>query len=133
MRPLYIYLRARFFPPKPPESLDSDRTLASQLEWFSPPTSTPWYKRIFHAPAPTDKPDGIPDVKSSTSTPEPKMRWPQRLEKPENVTWAKDQEPKMSDSFDLPLQGIRKSEGSSEEEEGEKDVFGAWRYHRGWG
>ncbi len=39
----------------------------------------------------------------------------------------------MSDSFDLPLQGIRKSEGSGEEdEEEEKDVFGAWKYHRGW-
>lgn len=132
MRPLHIYLRARFFPPKSPESLDSDRTIASQLEWYSPPTSTPWYKRIFHAPAPTDKPDGIPDVKASISTPEPKMRWPQRFEKPENVTWAKDQEPEMSDSFDLPLQGIRKSEGRGEEEEEEKDVFEAWRYHRGW-
>ena len=60
------------------------------------------------------------------------MRWPQRLEKPENVTWAKDQELEMSDSFDLPLQGVRKSEGSGEEEDEEKDVFGTWRYHRGW-
>ena len=128
MRPLYIYLRARFFSTKSPESLDSDRTLT----WYSAPTSTPWYKRIFHAPAPTDKPDGIPDLKANISTPKPKMRWPPRLEKPENVTWAKDQTPEMSDSFDLPLQGIRKSEGSGEEEEEEKDVFATWRYHRGW-
>ena len=141
MRPLYIYLRTRFFPPKARESLDSDQTPPSKLEWYSPPTSTPWYKRIFHAPAPTDKPDGIPEI-TQDNLPEPRarQRWSRPLDRgrdrPENATWAKDTEPEMNDSFDLPLQGTRKSEGSEdgdkEVEAEEPDVFGTYRYNRGW-
>lgn len=73
-----------------------------------------------------------------------------RHEKPENVTWAKKEEweQKSSDSFELPLQGPRKSEGrggggkdndkandnANEHDEGDgaTDPFGTFRYHRGW-
>ena len=65
-----------------------------------------------------------------------------RREKPENVTWAKkeDFEIKMSDSFELPLQGARKSEGNGGGDGGGGDnsenvdpnAFGTFRYHRGW-
>ena len=51
------------------------------------------------------------------------------MEKPENVTWAKDEELNVSDSFDLPLQGTRREDYTGEE--GDKD-FGTYRYHRGW-
>ena len=51
------------------------------------------------------------------------------VEKPENVTWAKDEEPEYSNSFDLPLQGTR-----SEDYEGEAGGvgFGTYRFTRGW-
>lgn len=51
------------------------------------------------------------------------------VEKPENVTWAKDEEPEYSDSFDLPLQGTRREDYAGEE--GNVD-FGTYRYNRGW-
>ena len=51
------------------------------------------------------------------------------VEKPENVTWAKDEGPEYSDSFDLPLQGTRRED--YEAEEGDAS-FGTYRYHRGW-
>ena len=51
------------------------------------------------------------------------------VEKPENVTWAKDEEPDINDSFDLPLQGTRREDYAGEE--GDAD-FGTYRYHRGW-
>lgn len=51
------------------------------------------------------------------------------VEKPENVTWAKDEEPDHSDSFDLPLQGTRREDYGGEEGDAES---GTYRYHRGW-
>ena len=51
------------------------------------------------------------------------------VEKPENVTWAKDEELDVNDSFDLPLQGTRREDYAGEE--GDAD-FGTYRYHRGW-
>ena len=51
------------------------------------------------------------------------------VEKPENVTWAKDEEPDHSGSFDLPLQGTRREDYAGEE--GDTD-FGTYRYHKGW-
>lgn len=51
------------------------------------------------------------------------------VEKPENVTWAKDEEPENSGSFDLPLQGTRREDYGGEE--GDPN-FGTYRYHRGW-
>lgn len=51
------------------------------------------------------------------------------VEKPENVTWAKDEEPNYSDSFDLPLQGTRREDYGGEEEDAD---FGTYRYNRGW-
>lgn len=51
------------------------------------------------------------------------------VEKPENVTWAKDEEPDFSDSFDLPLQGTRREDYAGEEGDAS---FGTFRYHRGW-
>ena len=51
------------------------------------------------------------------------------MEKPENVTWAKDEEPDFNDSFDLPLQGTRREDYAGEE--GDAD-FGTYRYNRGW-
>ncbi|KAK3176114.1 hypothetical protein OEA41_007436 [Lepraria neglecta] len=140
MRPLYIHLRARFFHLKARESLDCDQTPASKLQWYSPPTSTPWYKRIFHAPAATDKPDVIAEPAANNyNQPMPKQRWPRPMEKPDNAIWAKDnKEPDLNDSFDLPLQGTRKSgyndngNGDEEEADPELDVFETYRYHRGW-
>ena len=51
------------------------------------------------------------------------------VEKPENVTWAKDEEPENSEHFDLPLQGTRKEDYGGEEGDAN---FGTYRYHRGW-
>ena len=51
------------------------------------------------------------------------------VEKPENVTWAKDEEPEFSDSFDLPLQGTRREDYGGEEGDA---GFGTYRFHRGW-
>ncbi|MCJ1456488.1 hypothetical protein MMC28_006849 [Mycoblastus sanguinarius] len=47
MRPLILHLRNRFFPRKMRDSLDSIQTPASQLQWYSPPSATPWYKRLY--------------------------------------------------------------------------------------
>ena len=143
MRPLYLHLRARLFPPKPSDSINSEQAPASKLQWYSPPRSRPWYKRVFHAPEPTDKPDGIPeravnDFSQPTPTPRQGWLWPQG--RPECATWAKDnKEPDVDDSFDLPMQGTRKSggndiggDGDGKEEEEEPDVFGTFRFNRGW-
>ena len=51
------------------------------------------------------------------------------VEKPENVTWAKDEELDFNDSFDLPLQGTRREDYTGEEGDAE---FGTYRYNRGW-
>lgn len=59
-------------------------------------------------------------------------RW-QGAERPENVTWAKkdDLEAKDSDSFELPMQGPRKS-GCEGADDADEEAFGTYRYHRGW-
>lgn len=51
------------------------------------------------------------------------------VEKPENVTWAKDEGLDIDDSFDLPLQGTRREDYAGEEGSAE---FGTYRYQRGW-
>ncbi|KAL9129118.1 MAG: hypothetical protein Q9175_007384 [Cornicularia normoerica] len=51
------------------------------------------------------------------------------VEKPENVTWAKDEEPDDSGSFDLPLQGMRRQDYGGEEGDANS---GTHRYHSGW-
>lgn len=166
MRPLYLHLRSRFHPRH--ASLSSDQqTPASQLRWYTPPSSTPWYKRMFRSPAPIDKLDGRPSelggrqevsihpIRPPTPPPALKSSWPMRQveridkgrhiekfhdrwqagEKPENVTWAKkdDLEARGSDSFELPIEGARKSEYASNNEDADpKDVFGTFRYHKGW-
>ena len=69
----------------------------------------------------------------------PKQRWRRPMEKPDSAIWAKDsKEPDLNNSFDLPLQGTRKSgyndngNGDEEEADPELEVFGTYRYHRGW-
>ena len=47
--------------------------------------------------------------------------------KPENVTWAKDEEPEFSNSLDLPLQGTRR-----EDYAGEEEGDGTNSFHRAW-
>ena len=147
MRPLYLHLRSRITPRQLTLS-STQGTTPSQLQWFTPPSTTPWYKRIFRAPAPTDKLDGRPEGPDVSHNPipdptaKPAIKWPKRQiekldrrrhEKPENVTWAKnDPEAKFSDSFDLPLQGPRKSEYNGNEDDVDPDAFGTYRYHRGW-
>lgn len=140
MRPLYLHIRKLYFTSSH-ESIDSaNRTTASQLQWYTPPSVTPWYRRIWHAPEPKDHADGIPEkpamVKVIDPKPAPKQKIATMLEQPENVTWAKDEEPEMMDSFDLPLQGIRKGEHNNGEDNDDDDdgpdVFGTYRYHRGW-
>jgi len=62
-------------------------------------------------------------------------RW-QGGEKPENVTWAKkdDLEAKDSDSFELPMQGARKSGYMNKtNEDTDRDAFGTYRYNKGQG
>lgn len=49
------------------------------------------------------------------------------VEKPENVTWAKDEEPEFSNSFDLPLQGTRREDYGGEEGDA---AFGTYRFHK---
>lgn len=165
MRPLYLHLRSRFRPIH--DSLgSSQRTSPSKLRWYTPPSSTPWYKRIFRAPAPVDQLDGRPSELSGRQEvsqqpippkpPEPAIRssWPMRqvekldrkwqveklndrwqgAEKPENVTWVKkdDLEAKDSDSFELPMQGARKSEyTNNHDEDTDSDAFKTYRYNRG--
>lgn len=46
--------------------------------------------------------------------------------KPENVTWAKDEEPGFSNSFDLPLQGTRREDYAGEEGDGEDRSHKTW-------
>lgn len=59
-------------------------------------------------------------------------RW-QGAEKPENVTWVKkdDLEAKDSDSFELPMQGARKSEyTNNNDEDMDSGAFGTFEYNR---
>lgn len=70
----------------------------------------------------------------------PKQKWPtklvkSKLEKPENVTWAKDKDLETMDSFELPMQGIRRGENNGADDNDDEeipDMFGTFRYHRGW-
>ena len=159
MRPLYLHLRSRFAPAR--HSIIT--STATPMQWFTPPQTTPWYKRIFHAPVPIDKMDGRPSstvnhvsqqsLHHTPQVPQPVSNkrvtpsWPLRQmskfsekrwhERPENVTWAKkeDFEPKSSDSFELPLQGHRKSEGSGsggDSSSDDIDAFKTYRYHNRW-
>ncbi len=61
MRPLYLSIRARYSPVKERESNPSIHTPRSQLQWYAPPRATPWYRRVFRAPAPVDERDGVPE------------------------------------------------------------------------
>lgn len=149
LRPLYLHLLSRL--PNHHAHLPSTNPApASRLQWYQPPSPTPWYARIFHAPSPTDKLDGSPEAPNVSNHPtpvppttKPRQSWPKRQvekldkrrhEKPENVTWAKnDAEADFSDSFELPLQGARKSENNDgNDEDLDPDAFGTYRYHRGW-
>lgn len=79
----------------------------------------------------------------STPRPFPKVHPPldrgkssRHYERPENATWAKDDQLGEMDSFDLPIQGPRQKHWGDEEEDGhsgEQEVgFGAYKYHRNW-
>ena len=62
----------------------------------------------------------------------------------ENVTWAKECELDVAgDSFDLPMQGVKRSADHSNDDsngnddadgddDGASNIFGTFRYHRGW-
>ncbi|KAK4693819.1 hypothetical protein P7C71_g3651, partial [Lecanoromycetidae sp. Uapishka_2] len=145
MRPLYLHIRRLYFTSSH-ESIDStNRTTASQVQWYTPPSATPWYRRIWHAPEPKDHADGIPEkpemVKVNDHKAAPKQRWPTKLvaakpDKPENVTWAKDGDLDTMDSMHLPVQGVRRGDSTSsvdnDDEEEIPDMFGTYRYHSGW-
>ena len=49
--------------------------------------------------------------------------------KPENVTWAKDDEPDVDESFDLPLQGTRREDYGGQEGDAQ---LGTYPYNRRW-
>ena len=100
---------------------------------------------MWRAPQPVDRPDGVPERRLEEQRPEAAKAagrgWPGRrvekgrAERPENVTWAKESELGMADSFDLPLQGTGSGQDDgSEKGGGEEDgsVFGTFRYNRGW-
>lgn len=144
MRPLYIHVRKLYFTSSH-ESIDStNRTTPSQLQWYTPPSTTPWYRRIWHSPEPKDHLDGIPEkptmVKVKDHKAVRKQRWPTviaptKLEKPENVTWAKDKDLDTMDSFDLPIEGVRRgddNDGDENDDEGSPNMFRTYRHHRGW-
>ena len=74
-----------------------------------------------------------------------RSEWPQRyeIERPANATWAKDEPeagPKTSQSFDLPLQGVRSDDWNSQyesagggvgEAEAEEPLdWGGYNFHR---
>ncbi len=146
MRHLYTHLHKRFGRPTGSESLASNRTSPSQLQWYKPPTETPWYRRIhrsvWHPPPPLHSsmdsespavPHGayIPEKAKDLPKPIPRAEWPQRYERPANATWAKDTSPKMSGSFDLPFQGPRKDD-FDDARDGEKneEIWGSYQFHR---
>ena len=120
-------------------NVNSNQTPASRMQWYSPSTPMPWYRRIkrhFQWPP-------RPSISQTSSTrsmnpsrhrydnekdlchlrtpcpplpkPIPRPNWPQVHHHPSNATWAKDSmTPKMSNSLDLPLQGARSSEWEEE-------------------
>ena len=74
----------------------------------------------------------IPPPHPHVKKPSIKIHWPQAYERPENATWAKEEpEPKMSDSIDLPLQGVRSREWEEEEMAKIKEAdWGNFRFDR---
>ena len=58
MRTFFIHIKKRY-QTNNSESLASSHTHASQLQWFAPPSETPWYRRVkrrvLPSPAPTDR------------------------------------------------------------------------------
>ena len=46
MRTLFIHVKKKYSKRRDSESLSSTRTPASQLQWYVPPTLTPWYLRV---------------------------------------------------------------------------------------
>ena len=137
-----------------PEAATTVRTPMSRLQWYRPPSRTPWYRRIGRhfewAPRPpisqtsstqsmmsrhsggsrnpNNEKGTLPRAAPHVVKPVHPSQWPQHYEKPENVTWAKDPgSPKMSDSLDLPLQGVRNSEWV----EPKHVDWGGFRFDRG--
>ena len=139
MRPLWNFFWLKWREHFHPSKTSSTRTPISRLQWYRAPISGPWYKRVrrhFQWPLrpPISKTSSTQSMNRSNHSghnekavlpaPNPKVakpvvksKWPQEYEKPENVTWAKDaDEPNMSDSIDLPLQGARKSDWDAQKE-----------------
>ena len=160
MRTFFIHLKKKIRS-QSSESLTSSGTPPSQLQFYTPDQHVPWLKRFAQTfrskkphmdmsqPSASSSNRSIP-VKSNPNiekpppekvrpAPPPRIssrRIPRVLRveaynKPENVTWAKDDSLKRSNSFDLPIQGARNKE-YKDEEYGEKPTYGNYRYNQGW-
>ena len=153
MRPLWNLGRRKWQEKFGPEKMTTVRTPMSRLQWYSPPSHSPWYKRIKRhfqwSPRPPvsqtsstqsmmnrsgryqdNEKAMLPRPAPHVPKPIPQSKWPQHYEKPDNVTWAKDPgTPEMSNSLDLPLQGVDKSEWGDQKEQ-EPD-WGGYKFHRG--
>ena len=74
MRTLLISLKKRYLQ-RGSESLSSTRTPASQLQWFTPPTRTPWYlgikRNFWHPPPAMDMAHDLQASDSDRSLPKP--------------------------------------------------------------
>ena len=69
LRTFVNHVKQRYFTHSS-ESLPSSRTPASQLQWYKPPTETPWYKRIKRnfVPAPPQMDMSQPSASSSNKS-----------------------------------------------------------------
>ena len=76
MRTLFISLKKRYLQ-RGSESLSSTFTPASQLQWYIPPTRTPWYLRIkhslWHPPPAMDVTNDLQASDSDRSLPKPEI------------------------------------------------------------
>ncbi|KAG8534392.1 uncharacterized protein KY384_001237 [Bacidia gigantensis] len=148
MRPLWNHGKRKWRAHFLLDKSATQRTRMSQLQWYRAPSSLPWFKRVrrhFQFPlrpvtSQTSSAQSInrtpnsfnekvvlPPPHPNVTKPRAKSAWPQEYERPENATWAKDvDEPKMSQSIDLPLQGARKSDWERDPEWGAFD----FSFHR---
>ena len=76
MRTLFISMKKQY-KDRGSESLSSTRTPASQLQWYAPPTQTPWYMRVkrslWHPPPAVDMTNDLHASDSDRSLPKPDM------------------------------------------------------------
>lgn len=155
VRTFVIQVKRRYRVKSESRASSRRRTTASQLQWYRPPTMTPWYRRVqrriwkpppskidLEQPSASSSDRSIPSkqpsyyekqqhhpprLKSKIAAP---SQWPPRYERPENATWAKNDSLKATDSIDLPIQGPRHS-AWIEDRDSPRSSDGPFRFDRG--